>query len=181
MRKLTFFSFLFVLVSCSPTKLTVRNEDGKYDIEQGMTIAVTKKGEKYQFDEACRSICKDCDQQLERARWWVDSIRTHEMVLRYDYEFRFDTIPNVEFKSRSKYERKTHFYRVLSIEKRPWYVYKIPTRTEYKTVSYDSLMYITYSYKNKCYRGSPFKAIFANPNRIRKVNMEGAETEVTFK
>lgn len=177
-RILYLLLFGAVLSACSSTTLLVTSEKNKFKIKEEMSVAVTLLGETYPFDESCKTTCKLCDPALVAARWWVDSLGENAFVLRYEYSFQYDTITNKEFKALLKSERKKNLFKVLSLEKRPAYVYKIPVEVEYKRFKYDSLSTLTYSEKPSCYRGSPLKAIFNNPNRIRKINMQGALFEI---
>ncbi len=179
-RSVLFIAILALLASCKYSKLVIHASNGKFKIKENTSIAVTMKGEAYPFEEACNSTCKSCDPKLAAARWLIDSLRTNEIVLRYEHTFRYDTISHGEYKSRSGKAQRTNLERVINIDRRPWYVYKIPVDVERKTYSYDQLGTITYSYRPECYRGSPIKGIFANPNRVRKVEMEGAEINVVF-
>lgn len=158
----------------------VENEDGKFKVEKGMSIAITKKGESYPFEITCESTCKECDPIFDKSRWIVDTIRTKDIVLKYERTFKFDTIDSKTFNGLPKKERQPYFHKVIAIEKKAHYVYRIPVEVDYKTVSYDTLETITYSYSNKCYKGSPIKGIFANPNKIRRIKMKDAEVSVKF-
>ncbi|OFZ07074.1 MAG: hypothetical protein A3D92_24785 [Bacteroidetes bacterium RIFCSPHIGHO2_02_FULL_44_7] len=177
-RTLSLILFGAFLSACSSTTLIVTTAKNKFKIKEEMSVAVTRLGESYPYDENCKSTCKDCDPALNAARWWIDSIGDTELILRFEYSFHYDTITNKEFKSRLKSERKKNMFKVLSIEKRPAYVYKIPVEIEYRSFVYDSIATLTYSEKPSCYKGSPIKAIFNSPNRIRKVDMQGAQREI---
>ena len=184
MKYALLFTGVFTILSltqCKIDKLIIKTEDDKYTIKENMSIAVTAKGEAYPFNKECKSTCKECDPLYANSRWKIDSIQETRLVLKNELTFVYDTIPQSEFKRRSKHDKKTNLIRVLSIEKRAFYVYKIPVDIEYKTVYYDSLSMITYSYKDKCYRGGPFQRMFADPNKIRRVAMEGCEVKVVYK
>lgn len=158
----------------------VTNDEGKFKVEKGMSIAITKKGESYPFEMACESTCKECDPIFDKSRWIVDTIRTNDFVMKYERTFTLDTINSKAFNSMPKKERQPHFYKVISINKKAHYVYKIPVEVEYMTIRFDTLETITYSYSNQCYKGSPIKGIFANPNKIRRVQMKDAKVNVEF-
>lgn len=179
-RYLIAISLLTFLYSCKETMFIVKNEDGKFKVEKGMSIAITKKGESYPFEMECESTCKECDPLLNKSRWIVDTISTIGVVLKYERTFKFDTIDSKTFNSLPKKERQPYFYKVIAIEKKAHYVFRTPVEVDYMKVGYDTLETITYSYSNKCYKGSPIKAIFANPNKIRRVNMKDAEVNVKF-
>ena len=183
--KLTYL-FIAVLTSltfvqCTHTKLIIKTDDGKEKIKDDMSIAVDKKGKKINFNDDCKSICKNCSPVLQNTRISVDSIMGSYIVLRRDLEFMFDTIPQSQFKMRSKRDKKTNLEIVLSIDRRPFYVYKIPTKSERERINYDDIQRIIYSYKDKCYRGGPFQKLFSNPNKIRRLNMEnGYEHKIKY-
>lgn len=176
-RTLYFVLFCAFLSACSSTTLIVTSGKDKFKIKEEMSVAVTLLGESYPFDENCKSTCKSCDPGLDAARWWVDSLGANELVLRYEFSFRYDTLTNKEFKGTLRSERKKNMFKVITYDKRPAYVYKIPVEVEYRKFAYDTLSTLTYSERATCYRGSPIKAIFNNPNRIRKINMQGALRE----
>lgn len=171
---------LITLYSCKETLFVIENQDGKYKVQEGMTIAITKKGESYPFDIACKTTCKECDPLLAKSRWIVDSIRSKEIVLKYERVFTYDTLTSQEFRSVPKKERQSHFYKVIAINKKAHYVYKIPVEVDYMSIAFDTLETITYSDARKCYKGSPIKSIFSNPNKIHRVNMKGATVNVEY-
>lgn len=177
-----FLGFIsLVMASCSSTKLIIDSNKDKHKLKLESTVAITLKGEAYPFDLSCKSTCKSCDEALAKARWSIDSLEEDAMVLRYIHSYEFDTLSNLEFKELSKSERKKDLFRVLVIGKKPAYVYKIPKDLERKRVRYDELATITYSDRPECYKGSPIKAIFHKPNKIRKIEMPGAEIRLKRK
>ncbi|GEM_PF-6893789 len=170
----------FLLVQCSVDRLIIKSESGKYKIKATHTIAVTEKGKVYPFNEACKSLCKECDPLLANVRWKIDSLYSDRIVLKNELTFLLDTITQQEFRTLSHIERKKDFLRLISIGKKPYYVYKIPEDIEYQTFYFDSLGWITYSYKDECYHSGPLQRIFANPNKIRRINMEAARIKVKY-
>ena len=174
-------ALLLVLFSCSNPKLIIESGKEKHKLKVNSSIAVTMNGETYAFDESCKNTCRNCDTLFQNSRWWVDSLGTDALVLRYEHTFKFDTITNKEFKARSKVERRTHVYKVLVYEKKPIYVYKTPVDVERKQIRFDQMESITYSDRPRCYRGTPIKAIFHNPNKIRKIVVPGAEFKLKKK
>lgn len=166
--------FFLSLLACSSPKMIIESGKTKHKLKVNSSLAITMKGEIYPFDESCTKTCKNCDSVLVNSRWTMDSLGVETFLLRFEHSYIFDTISNREFKDRSKSERKKNIHAVLVNEKKPIYVYKIPDSVEYKLVRVDQLETITYSDRPECYKGSPFKSIFHNPNKIRKIMMPGA-------
>lgn len=163
-----------LLIGCSQTKLIVKSTTGKHKIKTGTTGAITMKGEAYQFQE-CKSICKDCDSLYANSRWKFKQLFNDRLFLQRVLEFEYDTLTQKEFKAQVKRTRWDNFDKLINYEKQPLYIYQTPTKVDTMTVSYGDIETITYSYKDKCYKGGPFQSMFANPNKIRKVEMQGAE------
>ena len=165
---------LFSLQGCSQVKLIVKSESGKHKIKAGSTGAITMKGEAYPFPE-CKSICKDCDSLFKISRWKFDQLASDRLLLKRVLEFKYDTLTQVEFKAQVKSTRWENFDKMISFNKEPLYIYQTPTKIDTMIVKYADIETLTYSYKDKCYKGGPFQSMFANPNKIRKVEMQGAE------
>lgn len=163
---------LFTFNQCKVNKLIIKTDDGKFKIKEDMSLAVTAKGETYPFNLECESICKECDLLFNESRWDIDSIGETSMKLRNELSYDYDTIPQRAFRKRSKYSKKTYLEKVISLDKKAYYIFKVPIDVNYKTVKYDSISDITYSYKPECYKGAPIRGMFANPNKIRRVHMQ---------
>lgn len=177
--RLSFIILTSILVSsCSSTRLIVKSDKGKAVIKESMSVAVTMKGEHYSYNEDCKSICKECDPLLHHSLWKVDSIMNNYVVLRRDLEFMYDTIPQSAFKNFSRHDKKTNLEIVIIMNKKAAYVYKIPTKSEFEKIAYDSLNALTFSYKDKCYHAGPLQKMFANPNKIRRAWFQGADVQV---
>ena len=176
---LNFFAIATLLFSsCSSTRLIVKSDRSKAVIKESVNVAVTLKGETYSFNEDCKSICKECDPLLHHSLWKVDSIKNNYLVLRHDLEFVYDTIPQNVFKRYSRNDKKINLDEVIIMDKRAAYVYKIPTKSDFRKITYDNLHAITFSYKDKCYHAGPLQKMFANPNKIRRAWFEGATVTI---
>lgn len=162
------------LIGCSQTKLIVKSTSGKHKVKTGATGAITMKGEAYPFQE-CKSICKDCDSLYANSRWKFKQLFSDRVLLQRILEFKYDTLTQKEFKAQVKSTRWENFDKLINYEKQPLYIYQTPTKVDTMTVSYSDIETITYSYKDKCYKGGPFQRMFSNPNKIRKVEMQGAD------
>jgi hypothetical protein len=170
----TFGIALISLQGCSHTKLIVKSESGKNKIKEGATGAITLKGEAYPFPD-CKSICKDCDSLYKSSRWEFDKLGPDQLVLKRVLEFKYDTLTQDEFKAQQRSTRWENFDKLISFNKEPLYIYQTPTKIDTMTLKFIDIETLTYSYKDKCYKGGPFQSMFANPNKIRKVEMQGAE------
>jgi hypothetical protein len=164
----------YLLTACAGSKMIIESGKSKHTIELKTSVAITLKGEPYRFDENCTNTCKLCDSVLVQSRWTVDSLSEDAIRVRYVHSYVMDTITNKEFKSLSRADRKEDLLKVIVIDKKPAYVYKIPDHVEQKVIRLDQMEYITYSDRAQCYKGSPIKSIFNNPNEIRKITMQGS-------
>lgn len=165
-----------LLASCNPIKLIIKNDGDKEVLKLNMPIVITEPGEAV-LEMDCKSLCHGCDTTFMNASWMIDSLRTPSMVIRRDLAFKFDTITNQEFKNRSKYDRKKNFEKVIAINKKAHYIYKMPTETIRKELFYNEMGTITFTYRTKCYKGL-FERMFANPNKFRQISLKGAETKL---
>lgn len=163
---------LFFLTQCTLSKLVIKNDDGKFKIKERMTVAVTSKDQTvYPYNESCKSTCKECDPLFQSSRLEIDSIGADALLLKRVYSYTYDTVYHEDYKLMHSKNKKENLYVILALEKKPVYVYKIPTEVEYEKWRYDELGSITYSYKSECYHGGPFQKMFADPNKIRRVKM----------
>lgn len=177
---LKFYVVLILVVTvsgCAQEKLIVKS-DTKERIKLGMPVHIARVGETYPLNRDCKSTCKECDPLFNAWEWYLDSISSDYLVLRHNEAYTYDTLTQKEFKVRTRNEKKLYLDAVLAIDKQPMYVYKIPTVSHFDKIPYDSMQVLTFSYKKECYRGGPFQRLFANPNKIRRVNMEGAEIKI---
>ncbi|MEJ6776048.1 MAG: hypothetical protein QNK85_01835 [Crocinitomicaceae bacterium] len=166
-----------LFVGCSQTKLIIKTEFGNHIIKPGTKGAITMKGETYPFKE-CESICKDCDSLYARSRWEFKGFYNDRLLLHRTLKFDYDTLTNQEFKNKIRDTRWTNFDKLISVGNKPLYIYRIPIKIDTMTVRYSDIETLTFSYKEKCYKGGPIQSIFVNPNKIRKVEMQGAKLQV---
>ncbi len=162
--------------SCSPIRLIIKNDKAKETLKLDMPIIVQEKGEEA-VNMGCKSICHECDTTFFNQTWTVDSLRSTSIVIRQDLTFRYDTIPQAAYKARSKYDKKKHLVKVIALNKKAHYVYKVPTESIRKEMLYKEIGYITFTYRAKCYKGL-FEKIFANPNKFRQIEVSGASTKL---
>jgi hypothetical protein len=176
----TSFAILAGLISvlamgCSSSKLLIESGKTKHTFRVNSSIAVTHKGDPYLFDVECKNTCKQCDSTLTQNRWSIDSLGADALVLRLERTYQMDTLSNLEFKALKRSERKKNVHAVLVFEKKPVYVYKTPVLVDRQVVRFEDIQTITYSERAECYKGSPLKSIFHNPNKIRRIELPGAE------
>lgn len=166
---------ILLFVSCSGHQLIIKNDGGKFKIEEEMSIATTTVDQSYQFNNACGSICHNCDPLLENSRGIVDSIRTEGLYLKYGTEFKYDTLPFMQARSMKKKERRIDLYKVIRNRPGILLVYKHPLEFRYEFIPLDSLTDVTYSQTEYCRKMAKMKNPFSKPNKINRASLQGAK------